>query len=270
MARLPIWDDGANSGRSGDSSIRRPPRAQLPDVLLVLYNLSLSRKPMILLASLSKECGRLRVVPRRRQPAPARDTNDPDYQIILEAIRAAKRVRSRPGGLPRFPPRRLPCPLDELLWRFVRKLRPSHRPDRPYETDQAYWRSLWYHPPAVRTASVNAKIVRQSERRRELQHNTLSHQRDSGTSLFSVVPNPVFILSVGGCRIKRTTKSTIDAGSFSECGWWPTPGLWMTASGRPTACSVLPGWRYSPRPTTSSASPTTCSSGFCAARGSRL
>jgi hypothetical protein len=27
-------------------------------------------------------------------------------------------------------------------------------PIDPYETDQAYWRSLWYHPPAIQTASA--------------------------------------------------------------------------------------------------------------------
>ena len=34
---------------------------------------------------------------------------------------------------------------------------PATDPIDPYETDQAYWRSLWYHPPAVRTASVNGQ-----------------------------------------------------------------------------------------------------------------
>lgn len=26
---------------------------------------------------------------------------------------------------------------------------PAANPIDPYETDQAYWRSLWYQPPAV-------------------------------------------------------------------------------------------------------------------------
>lgn len=149
-------------GDPGDSSIRRPPHAlNFPMYCWSLYNLSRPEKSMILLASLSKEAGGYEWCRADDgQPAPAfRDTNDPDYQIILKAIRAAK-ARQEQYGRPQLPGFRPGDYYVRWMKRFgvlSESFDPATDPIDPYETDQAYWRSLWYHPPAVRTASVNGQ-----------------------------------------------------------------------------------------------------------------
>lgn len=116
------------------------------------------KKSMILRASLTKETGGYEWCrPEGGQPAAAfRNTNDPDYQAILQAIRAAK-VRQEEYGrrdIRGFRP-------GDYYVRWMKRFGvlpesfdlATDRID-PYETDQAYWRSLWYQPPAVRTASA--------------------------------------------------------------------------------------------------------------------
>jgi hypothetical protein len=124
-----------------------------------LYNLSRPEKSMILLASLSKEAGGYEWCRADDgQPAPAfRDTNDPDYQIILQAIRAAK-ARQEQYGRPDLCGFRPGDYYVRWMKRFgvlPESFDSAADPIDPYETDQAYWRSLWYQPPAVRTASAN-------------------------------------------------------------------------------------------------------------------
>jgi len=113
---------------------------------------------MILRASLSKQAGGYEWCRAKGgQPAAAfRNTNDPDYQAILQAIRAAK-VRQEEYGRPDLRGFRPGDYYVRWMQRFgVLPESFDLATDRidPYETDQAYWRSLWYQPPAVRTASA--------------------------------------------------------------------------------------------------------------------
>jgi len=116
-----------------------------------LYNLSFPEKSVILRASLAAEAGGYQWCRARHgQPAAAfRDTRDDDYQAILRAIQAAK-MRLEKYGRPDirgFRP-------GEYYVRWMKRFGvlpegfdlAKDRID-PYETDQAYWRSLWYRPP---------------------------------------------------------------------------------------------------------------------------
>jgi hypothetical protein len=112
----------------------------------------------ILRASLTKESGGYEWCRTEDgQPTAAfRDTNDADYKAILQAIQAAK-VRQEQYGRPdirgfrpgdyyvRWMKRFGILPEDFDLAKEVLD---------PHETDQAYWRSLWHRPAAVRSASM--------------------------------------------------------------------------------------------------------------------
>lgn len=127
-----------------------------------LYNLSHPERSMILRASLPKEAGGYEWCKAKNgQPATAfRDTQDPDYQAILRAIQAAK-VRQEEYGRPDIPGFR---PGDYYIrWMKRFGVLPENfdlakDPIDPYETDRAYWRSLWYRP-AVSEAMATADHV---------------------------------------------------------------------------------------------------------------
>jgi hypothetical protein len=84
------------------------------------------------------------------------DTKDADYQVILQAIQAAN-VRQEQYGRPdirRFRP-------GDYYVRWIKHF--GILPEDfdlakegldPYETDQAYWRSLWYRPATVDSVSM--------------------------------------------------------------------------------------------------------------------
>ena len=154
----------ANLGRRGrqqrdDKWIDSKPPAWLNNPLYCwnLYNLSHPEKSMILQASLPKEAGGYGwCKPKDGQSSTAfRDTQDPDYQAILKAVRAAK-VRQEEYGRPDIPGFR---PGDYYIrWMKRFGVLPetfdlAKDPIDPYETDQAYWRSLWYRP-AVNDATA--------------------------------------------------------------------------------------------------------------------
>ena len=116
-----------------------------------LYNLSYPEKSMILLAPLTEEAGGYGwCKDGYGQSVVFRDTQDPDYQAILRAIRAAKARQEKAGryDMPGFRP-------NEHYIRWMKRFGVlpesfdlAKDPIDPYETDQAYWRSLWYHPLA--------------------------------------------------------------------------------------------------------------------------
>ena len=116
-----------------------------------LYNLSYPEKSMILLAPLAKTAGGYGwCKDKYGQPAVFRDTRDPDYQAILRAIRAAQARQEEAGrhDMPGFRP-------NEHYVRWMKRFGVipesfdlAKDPIDPYETDKAYWRSLW-HQPAI-------------------------------------------------------------------------------------------------------------------------
>lgn len=132
-----------------------------PLYCLNLYNLSRPEHSMILLAPMAKEAGGYGwcKVKDGQSVAIFRDTKDPDYQAILQAVRAAK-ARQEKFGRPDMPGFRPGDYYVRWMKRFgvlPESFDPAKDSINPYETDKAYWRSLWYRPPAVKTASVASR-----------------------------------------------------------------------------------------------------------------
>ena len=120
----------------------------------LLVNLTRPAKSLVLLAPLAKEAGGLGLCGLRSlrgavAPPLFVATSDPDYQKLLAGIekgRAQLEVVKR-FDMPGFRPNE----------HYVREMKvygvlPADLPDDApldvYATDQAYWRSLWYRPPA--------------------------------------------------------------------------------------------------------------------------
>ncbi|MFA5193993.1 MAG: hypothetical protein WC740_25070, partial [Verrucomicrobiia bacterium] len=145
------WDNG------------KPPEwLNLPLYCWNLYNLSHPEKSMILLASLPKEAGGYGWCKDKdgQSVAAFRDTNDPDYQTILQAVRAAK-TRLEKFGRPDMPGFRAGDYYVRWMKRFgvlPENFDPNKDSLNPYETDEAYWRSLWHHPSATRTVSIASRV----------------------------------------------------------------------------------------------------------------
>jgi hypothetical protein len=130
------------------------PERHVPAHCLNLYNLTRPEKSMILMAPLAKEAGGYEWCKTRSgdgQPARVfRDTQDPDYQAILQAIRAAKAQleKIKRFDMPGFRPNE----------HYVREMKRygvlpadfdlANDPINAYEVDRAYWRSLWHQPVA--------------------------------------------------------------------------------------------------------------------------
>ena len=131
-------------------------RVNLPRHCWNLYNLSHPEKSMILLAPLPEEAGGYGWCQAEdgKPVAVFRNDQDPDFQAILRAVREAK-VRQQKVGrfdMPGFRP-------NEHYVRWMKRfgiLPASFNPAKdsldPYETDQAYWRSLWHQPTATEVA----------------------------------------------------------------------------------------------------------------------
>ena len=158
---LSCHDSAANLGKRVDK-IRVHPlyttspgnawrgRTNLPRHCWNLYNLSRPEKSMILLAPLAKESGGYGWCRAKdsRSAAVFRNEQDPDYQSLLQAIRAAK-VRQQQVGrfdVPGFRPNDHYVRWMKRFGILPESFDPAEDPIDPYETDAAYWRSLWYQP----------------------------------------------------------------------------------------------------------------------------
>lgn len=136
-------------------------RTNLPKHCWNLYNLSYPEKSMILLAALSKGAGGYGWCKEKDgQPAMVfSDTNDPDYQAILQAIQAAKTRQEKTGRFD-MPGWHLPTYYAYWMKRFAilpESFDPAKDSIDPYATDEVYWRSLWYHPPVAGTPSTGGQ-----------------------------------------------------------------------------------------------------------------
>ncbi len=113
----------------------------------IAFNLSRPDKSLLVLAPLADKAGGLGLC-RDDQGTPATvfaDTNDPDYQKLVEMAAAGKDNLDaiKRFDMPDFQPR--PQYLREM--RRYGVLEPDHPDDAPvdpYELDQRYWESLWY------------------------------------------------------------------------------------------------------------------------------
>ncbi len=135
----------------------------VPRHCLNLYNLTHPEKSMILLAPLAKGAGGYEWCKAKsadEEPVqPARvfaNTQDPDYQTILRCIEVAKVQLDeiKRFDMPGFRPNR------HYVREMIRygilstEFDPTEDPIDVYETDRAYWRSLWYQPEAAMNRGV--------------------------------------------------------------------------------------------------------------------
>jgi hypothetical protein len=136
-------------------------RVNLPKHCWNLYNLSRPEKSMILMAPLAKEAGGYGWCETKStggQPARVfRDVQDPDYRAILGAVQAAKarQEKIKRYDMPGFRPNEHYVRWMKRLGILPADLDSTRDPIDPYETDKAYWRSLWYQPPAAGITSAS-------------------------------------------------------------------------------------------------------------------
>jgi hypothetical protein len=107
----------------------------------ILLNFTRPRLSPLLLGPLARSAGGFGSC-----PAVFKDLNDPDYKILLDAIQGAKAALD---ASPRFA-----TPAFKPNYQYVRELKKygilppafdlAKDPINVFETDQAYWRSLWY------------------------------------------------------------------------------------------------------------------------------
>ncbi len=131
-----------------------------------LYNLSHPEKSMILLAPLSEKAGGYGwCKDNYGQPAVFSNTEDRDYQAILKAIQAAKTRQEKVGryDLPGCPPNKHYIRWMKRFGVLPESFDPAKDTLDPYETDRAYWRSLWYHPPTVEIGAKTPSVPGKTE-----------------------------------------------------------------------------------------------------------
>ncbi len=115
----------------------------------ILYNLSRPERSLQILAPLSVEAGGLGICKGADGSVVFKDTGDNDYRVLLAAIEEIKAYLDtiKRFDMPGFQPQKP----------YIREMRrygilPADFPDdgaiNPYETDRAYWESLWWKPPA--------------------------------------------------------------------------------------------------------------------------
>ncbi len=116
----------------------------------IVFNLTRPEKSLLLLAPLSKAAGGFGLCRDADKPADVlAGTDEPDYRTLLAMVEAGKAYleKIKRFDMPGFQPR--PAYVQEMKRYGVlpADLPATARID-PYETDSAYWRSLWYHPAA--------------------------------------------------------------------------------------------------------------------------
>ncbi|MCG8510958.1 MAG: hypothetical protein MI741_17180, partial [Rhodospirillales bacterium] len=114
----------------------------------IVFNLTQPKKSLMLLAPLAEEAGGLGICIKDGKPADVfTSTEDVDYVKLLAMVQAGKDYleRIKRFDMPGFQPRDA----------YIREMKrygvlpvnlPENAPVDPYETDRAYWRSLWHQP----------------------------------------------------------------------------------------------------------------------------
>ncbi len=134
----------------------QPPTC-VPKHCLNLYNLSRPENSMILLAPLAKEAGGYQWCKSKSADGQAsqlagvfRDAQDPDYQAILRAIRAAKAQleTAKRFDMPGFRPNEHYLREMKRYGVLPASFDLARDPINAYELDRAYWCSLWHQPVA--------------------------------------------------------------------------------------------------------------------------
>jgi mono/diheme cytochrome c family protein len=132
-------------------------KPKIPDRTLItsrhlVFNLSRPQKSLILLAPLARAAGGYQLCRKGDDSTPVfSNTSDPGYQALLAMVSAGKQDLETITrfDMPNFKPRAA----------YVREMKrfgilpadlPAAATVDPYQTDQLYWQSLWYQPPAGR------------------------------------------------------------------------------------------------------------------------
>ena len=144
--RLPTspGDDVLEVGFGGRRINAKDPRYRFSNH--ILFNLSRPQKSLLLLAPLARDAGGYAGKPGH--PVVFKNTADPDYSMLLGAVRATKAQldRVKRFDMPGFRPNK--HYVREMILYGILPCNPA--PDLhidPYATDEAYWRSLHYAPP---------------------------------------------------------------------------------------------------------------------------
>ena len=106
-------------------------------------NLDRPERSLLVRAPLAKAAGGLGIC----QGAVFADTEDADYQKLVEAIRIAGRelAAGKRFDMPGFRPNRYYIREMQRFGLLSREL-PPEAPIDSYATDEAYWRSFWWQP----------------------------------------------------------------------------------------------------------------------------
>jgi hypothetical protein len=146
---------------------RAPPRAGRPGYSArhIVFNLSRPEKSLMLLAPLSKDAGGYALCKPIGEFGDASssfavfaDTEDPDYRAILTLCANGKSHLERVTrfDMPGFRPQ--PSYVREMKRFGILPMElPSDAQINVYETDQAYWRSLWWQPQNVVESTPEAQ-----------------------------------------------------------------------------------------------------------------
>ena len=152
LPTVPFHVDGAKN-RGIKRPVARHERKIIPNDPLALYsshaivNITRPEFSSVVMAPLDKEAGG-----RGSCPGVFRTKNDPDYKRLLASLQQAKtNMDALPRfGTPRFKPNR----------QYIRELKKygvlpesfDYAKDKIdiFETDQKYWKSLWYKPPGAK------------------------------------------------------------------------------------------------------------------------
>jgi hypothetical protein len=133
----------------------------VPKHCLNLYNLSHPEKSMILLAPLAGEAGGYDWCKTKREDGKPGEPaavfagrDDPDFRAILGAIRTAKAELEdmKRFDMPGFRPNRHYMREMKRYGVLPADFDPAKDPIDVYETDRAYWRSLWHRPAVAHAA----------------------------------------------------------------------------------------------------------------------
>ncbi len=159
LGRRVTKEISAEAPGSGLSKVGKPAEmANLPRYCWNLYNLSRPEKSMILLAPLAEESGGYGwcTGDDGRPASVFRDSDDPDYQAILQAVHAAKSRQEAVGhyGLPNFRPEDFYVRWMKQFGILPEDFDAAKDPIDPYATDEAYWRSFWHRPTAAGPTSL--------------------------------------------------------------------------------------------------------------------
>jgi len=152
LPRVPFHVDGAKS-RGIKRPVARHERKIIPNDPLALYsthaivNLTRPQFSSVLMAPLARKAGG-----RESCPGVFKTKNDPDYKRLLKALTQAKaRMDATPRfATPQFKPNRQYIREMKKYGVLPKAFDPSKDKIDIFETDQKYWKSLWYKPTATR------------------------------------------------------------------------------------------------------------------------